>query len=83
MKHYVPFNYSMNDLVDRVKWLQRHPRRAKRIAYEGSRFMRQVYRTEEVLCYMARVLDGFAELLDFEPRPDASFEAHADYECPC
>ena len=70
-------------LLDRVKWLQANPERARDIAYEGSRYMRQIYRTEEVLCYMARLLDGFSQLLDFAPRPDASFTAHADYECPC
>jgi len=83
MEHYVPFNYSMADLVDKVKWLQANPATAKKIAYDGSVFMRKIYRTQEVICYMARVLDGFSKLLDYEVVPDARFEAHADYECPC
>ena len=82
-EHYVPFNYSMADLVDKVKWLQAHPDKAKKIAYDGSEYMRKIYRTQEVICYMARVLTGFSELLDFEVSPDSRFEAHADYECPC
>ena len=45
--------------------------------------MREIYTTNEVICYMARVLDGFSKLLDYKPRPDARFDAHADYECPC
>jgi hypothetical protein len=75
----------MDDLVDKVKWLQDNPEKAKQIAYEGSKFMQEIYRTEEVLCYTARVLKNYSQLLGYSPRPTsaAGFQHMEDVECPC
>jgi hypothetical protein len=52
--------------------------------YEGSRFMREIYTTEQVICYVGRLLDSFSKLLSYKVKiPDKSFTYHEDSECSC
>ena len=81
--HYVPFKYSMSDLVDKVKWLQEDEQRAKAIAYNGSQFMQEIYRTEEVSALeraIGSLFDGCTVVITpLEHTSDLAQQACADF----
>ena len=58
MEDFVPVEYSLKDLPAQVEWLQRHPAEARRIAESSSRRMQALYTLDEMMCYLARLLEG-------------------------
>eukprot|EP00741_Cyanophora_paradoxa_P012367 tig00020610_g11950.t1 len=68
--HYVPLGEDASDGAERAEWARRHDAAARRIAAQGAEAVRAALRFEDVLCYLRRLLEGYAALLDFAPAPD-------------
>jgi len=71
-EHYVPIEYDLSDLVQKVEWLQQNDAEAKRIAENGRALALKRMRLEDDLCYIWRALEGLgaktapAQVLDSE-----------------
>jgi hypothetical protein len=57
-EHYVPVEYDLSDLVEKVQWLQRNDAEAKRIAENGQKLASQRMRFEDSACYIWRALEA-------------------------
>jgi len=57
-EHYVPIEYDLSDLVEKVKWLQNNEAEAQRIADNGKALAMKRMRFEDSTCYIWRALEG-------------------------
>lgn len=80
-KHYIPVRYDMSDLVEKVRWAQRHDKEAFEIAKAGHIHARRVFQRSEMVCYVALLIESYSSLLGFRPtlHPDA-IEMTVDYD---
>ena len=61
--HYIPISLDYQDIQDRIHWAQRYRNEANRIASAGASAATQRLRTEDMECYMYRLLLEYTRLL--------------------
>jgi len=66
--HYLPIDPSMSDLAEKVAWAREHDDDAKQIVNNLVRFQNQLS-PKSVDCYVAGLLEAYAELLAYKPKP--------------
>ena len=54
--HYVPISFTAADLIDKIEWLNKNPKLARRIAKNGNNFGKSYLRLEDYYCYTAYAL---------------------------
>ncbi|CAB9503812.1 KDEL motif-containing protein 1 [Seminavis robusta] len=64
-KHYVPVNYNLSDLVEKLTWAHEHPQMAPRIVQNADTASKQFFRRKEMQCYVYRMMLEYNDL--FEP----------------
>lgn len=60
-EHYVPIEYDLSDLVEKVQWLQQNEAEAKRIAENGKALALKRMRFEDHVCYVWRALEALGK----------------------
>jgi len=73
--HYIPVNADLNDLPEKVRWANNHPEKAEKIAQNLGRLADVISLEETWLCYWWRLLQGIADLQNFQSRIEG-FEKH-------
>jgi hypothetical protein len=63
-KHYIPVNYDLSDLVQKVAWVHSHPREAVRIAAESRKLAETALRREDIMCYTYRLILEYQTLFE-------------------
>ena len=60
--HYIPVNYMLTDVVDKVKWLRKNDHLARQIVQNARNFGKSYLRIEDHYCYMAQALNELGKL---------------------
>ena len=60
----MPLAFNAADLLEKVIWLKKHPRMARKIALNGRNFGLSHLRLEDYYCYTAALLEGLGEISD-------------------
>jgi Glycosyl transferase family 90 len=63
-KHYIPVNYDLSDLVEKVAWAHSHPQEAERIAAESMKLAETAFRREDIMCYTYRLMLEYQTLFE-------------------
>mmetsp|Transcript_50803 Transcript_50803/g.54988 ORF Transcript_50803/g.54988 Transcript_50803/m.54988 type:complete len:175 (+) Transcript_50803:168-692(+) len=61
---YVPVNYNLTDLPEKIKWIHEHPTRAAAIAKHASTTVQTSIRDVDRQCYMYRLALEYQELFE-------------------
>lgn len=61
-RHYVPVRPDYEDLLDRIRWAQQHDAEAEQIAANAVRYVNAQLRTEDLQCYLYRLLLEYGAL---------------------
>ena len=64
-KHYIPVNYDLGDLVEKVNWFHVHPEVAERVVEEGLKQAKTSLGRKDIMCYFYRFMLEYQTL--FEP----------------
>jgi len=70
-EHYVPIEYDLSDLVEKVEWLQENDEEARRIADNGKKLAMERMRLEDHMCYVWRALEGLGAKTAAAPSTDS------------
>ena len=62
-KHYIPLDFTFNDIFEHVTWAMTHQEDAQKVATDSTTFIRDHLRIEDVNCYIYRLLLSYAKLL--------------------
>ena len=60
--HFIPVNYMLTDLVEKVQWLRRNDHLARQIVLNARNFGKSYLRIEDHFCYMAQALNEVGKL---------------------
>jgi len=63
-QHYIPVNYNLTDLVEKVSWAHQHPEQARQIAHESRQRVEQSLRPVDMQCYMYRLALEYQQLFE-------------------
>ena len=63
-KHYIQVELDFSDLEEKVKWAIRNDKKAKLIGLEAREFAKKRLRTEDLQCYLFRLLLEYAAILE-------------------
>jgi Glycosyl transferase family 90 len=55
-KHYIPVNYDLSDLEEKVAWVHNHPQIAANIAAESRKLAETRFRRQDIKCFTYRLL---------------------------
>merc|ERR1712194_166141 len=66
--HYLPIDPSITDLAEKATWARENDAAAKKIVENLIRFQSQIL-PESVDCYISGLLEAYAKLLTYTPRP--------------
>jgi len=73
-EHYVPIEYDLSDLVEKVEWLQKNEDEARRIAENGKKLAMERMRLEDHMCYVWRALEGLGAKTASAPSSNSEVE---------
>lgn len=68
--HFIPVQEQLHDLFEQIEWARAHPQSIQKIHENSEKLSWQHLRKESVVCYIWRVLSGYAKLQNFEPPTD-------------
>lgn len=69
-KHYIPLNYDISDLVEKIIWAKNHDEEARQIAMNAREFALTHLMPEHILLYCYKALVKYASLQTFQPSLD-------------
>eukprot|EP00747_Dinoflagellata_sp_TGD_P085796 gnl/TRDRNA2_/TRDRNA2_163014_c0_seq1.p1 gnl/TRDRNA2_/TRDRNA2_163014_c0~~gnl/TRDRNA2_/TRDRNA2_163014_c0_seq1.p1 ORF type:complete len:540 (+),score=99.14 gnl/TRDRNA2_/TRDRNA2_163014_c0_seq1:185-1804(+) len=72
--HYLPVEYDLSNLLQRIELARARPAQMRRIAAEATSMTRKVFSLEAMLCYISRLLAAYRGILAFTPGPPAQEE---------
>lgn len=61
---YIPVNYSLSDLADKIQWAHSHPDLAEAIANHGRSVVERHIRPEDQQCYTYRLMLEYHSLFE-------------------
>ena len=64
--HFIPVKTDLSDLTDKIKWARNNDRKAEEIAENARTFVIENLMPEHVLCYYAKFLQDWSELITNE-----------------
>ena len=64
--HYIPVRRDLSDLIEKIKWAQSHDLECRRIADQSTSFALQNLMFDQVLLYLAFVLNEYSSLQTFD-----------------
>jgi hypothetical protein len=64
--HYIPVDYNLKDLEDKIAWAHQNPTLAERIVRNGDALSRQFFTPQEMKCYLYRLVLEYHELFIHE-----------------
>jgi Glycosyl transferase family 90 len=62
--HYIPVNYNLKDLEDKIIWAHQHPKLAEQMVRTGDELSKQFFTNREMECYMYRLVLEYHELFE-------------------
>ena len=62
--HYIPLKRDMSDLVEKVKWVLANDGKAKKIAEQSTKFVKENLMMEDIDTYMVTLLNEYSKLRD-------------------
>jgi len=66
-KHYVQVKFDFSDLEEKLIWAMDHEKEAKEIADASTDFIKNHLRTDDVNCYVYRLILDYAKVLNYVP----------------
>jgi hypothetical protein len=80
--HYIPVDHFFQDLPQQVRWANEHPEEAYKIGQNARQFMLNRMRMDDVLCYMARLINWYGSKFR-GPIQSASVHTNTVFRCEC
>jgi Glycosyl transferase family 90 len=62
--HYIPVNYNLTDLEEKITWAYQHPKAAEQIMKNGNFLSKQFFTRKEINCYVYRLILEYHELFE-------------------
>jgi len=60
--HYVPISFTAADLIEKIEWLNKNQKLARRIAKNGNNFAKSYLRLEDYYCYTAYAMHAISTI---------------------
>lgn len=61
---YIPVNYNLSDLIDKVAWAESHPQQVEQIAEHSRQTVERLLSPNEMRCYTYRLMLEYQALFD-------------------
>ena len=63
-EHFIPINYDLSDLVQKVAWLHGHPEVAEMMIEASRIWVEKAFRWEDMTCYIYRMMLEYQTLFE-------------------
>uniref|UniRef100_A0A915J0S1 Glycosyl transferase CAP10 domain-containing protein n=1 Tax=Romanomermis culicivorax TaxID=13658 RepID=A0A915J0S1_ROMCU len=65
--HYVPVEFDLSDLIERIEWAKNNQEEAQKIVSNARKFVAENLLPSNILCYYAKTIQKYTELLETIP----------------
>lgn len=64
--HYIPVEYDLSDLIQKIEWANENPREAYAIMKRANNLSKELFQPQEVICYTNIALSLYSLLMGYE-----------------